>query len=145
MGRFALLAAGALLLAPIAAAGQPASPAAIDALAREKAIWQAVKDHRLDDFAATMAPSYVGLYPDGPRTIAADVAQIRPVLLREFEISAFQALPIDPETIAATYRIDVAGQAQGTAFAGRYWVSSVWHRIDGKWRAVLHTETPAAP
>jgi hypothetical protein len=145
MRLFACLAGTALLLAPLPAAAQPASPDTAGALAREKAIWQAVKDHRLDDFTAAMAPSYVGLYPDGQRTVAADVAQIRQVDLRDFEISAFQVLPIDPETIAATYRIDVAGQVHNTAFTGRYWVSSVWHRIGGTWRAILHTEAQAAP
>jgi hypothetical protein len=145
MRPFACLAGTALLLTPLPAAAQPASPAVADALAREQAVWQAVKDHRLDDFAAAMAPSYLGLYPDGPRTVAADVAQIRQVDLRSFEISAFQLLPVDPETLAVTYRIDVAGQAHDTAFSGRYWVSSVWHRIGGKWRAILHSQVQAAP
>jgi len=145
MGRFVGLAAAILLLAPIAAAGQPAPSTTMEAFAREKAIWQAVKDHRLDDFAAAMAPSYIGLYPDGPRSVAADVVQIRQADLHDFEISFFRILPIDPETIAATYRIDVSGQVQGSAFTGRYWVSSVWHRTGDKWRAMLHTETQAAP
>jgi hypothetical protein len=145
MRLFACLAATCLLLAPPAATAHPASPATADALAREQAVWQAVKDHRLDDFAAAMAPSYVGLYPDGPRTLAADVAQIRQVDLKSFEISAFQLLPVDPETLAVTYRIDVAGQVHDTGFTGRYWVSSVWHRIDGKWRAILHSQAQAAP
>ena len=90
-------------------------------------------------------PDYVGLYPDGPRTVAADVSQIRNVALREFELSFFDARPIEPDTIAVTYRIDVSGQVHGAAFTGRYWVSSVWHRDGGKWRAVLHTQMLAAP
>jgi hypothetical protein len=92
-----------------------------------------------------MAPSYIGLYPDGQRTVAGDVAQIRQADLHDFNISFFRILPIDPETLAAIYRIDVAGQVQGSGFTGRYRVSSIWHRIDGSWRAMLHTETQAAP
>jgi hypothetical protein len=144
MRLFACLAGFALLLAPVPAAAKTAFSGTIEALDREKAIWQAVKDRKFDDFTAAMAPDYVGLYPDGPRTIAADVAQIKGVALHDFEISFFVVHPIDPETLAATYRIDVSGQVGGAAFTGRYWVSSVWHLDGGKWRAVLHTETLAA-
>ena len=145
MRLFASLAGGALLLAPLPAFAQPAFSGAMEALGREKAVWQAVKDQKLDDFARMMAPAYVGLYPDGPRTVAGDLAQIRNVALRGFEISFFDARPIDAETIAVTYRIDVSGQVHGTAFTGRYWVSSVWHWAGGKWLAVLHTQALAAP
>jgi hypothetical protein len=145
MRLFACLAGFALLLAPMPAAAGADFPGTMEALAREKTIWQAVKDQKLDDFAAAMAPDYVGVYPNGPRTTAADVAQIKGVALHDFEISFFVVHPIDPETIATTYRIDVSGQVGGAAFTGRYWVSSVWHLGGGKWRAVLHTETLAAP
>ena len=145
MRLFASLAGIALLLAPLPAFAQSAFSGTMEALGREKAVWQAVKDQKLDDFAAMMAPNYVGLYPDGPRTVAPDVAQIKNVALHDFELSFFDARPIDPDTIAATYRIDVSGQVHGTAFTGRYWVSSVWHREGGTWRAVLHTQTLAAP
>jgi hypothetical protein len=145
MHAFASLTGLTLLLAPFPAVAQSAFPGTMEAFGREKAVWQAVKDQKLDDFAAAMAPSYVGLYPDGPRTTAADVAQIKGVVLHDFEISFFDVHPIDTDTIAATYRIDVSGEVKGTHFTGRYWSASVWHRIDGKWRGVLHTETPAAP
>jgi len=144
MRLFASLAGVALLLAPLPAFAEPAFPGTMEALGREKAVWQAVKDQKLDDFAAAMAPNYVGLYPGGPRTAAADAAGIKDVALHDFEISFFDVHPIDPDTIATTYRIDVSGQARGTAFTGRYWISSVWHREGGKWRAVLHTQTLAA-
>jgi hypothetical protein len=144
MRLFASLAGVALLLAPLPASSQSASSGTTEALGREKAVWQAVKDQKLDDFAAAMAPDYVGLYPDGPRTVAVDVAGIKDVTLHDFEISFFDVRPIDPDTIATTYRIDISGQVHGTAFTGRYWVASVWHREGGKWRAVLHTQTPAA-
>jgi hypothetical protein len=145
MRLFASLAGVALLLAPLPAIAQSAFPGTMEALGREKAVWQAVKDQKLDDFAAAMAPNYIGLYPDGPRTVAADVAQIKGVALHDFEISFFDVRPIDPDTIIDTYRIDVSGQVHGTAFTGRYWVASVWHREGGKWRAALHTEALAAP
>jgi hypothetical protein len=144
MRLFASLSSVALLLVPLPTLAQSASPGTMEALGREKEVWQAVKDHRPDDFAAAMAPNYIGLYPDGPRTVAIDVAGIKDVALHDFEISFFDVRPIDPDTIATTYRIDISGQAHGTPFTGRYWVASVWHRDGGKWRAVLHTQTTAA-
>ena len=144
MRLFASLAGIALLFAPLPTLAQSTLSGTMEALGREKAVWQAVKDQKLDDFAAAMAPDYVGLYPEGRRTVAADVAGIKDVALHDFEISFFDARPVDPDTIATTYRIDISGQAHGTAFTGRYWVASVWHREGDKWRAVLHTQTTAA-
>ena len=139
MRRLLPFAFAALAAAP--ATAQPA-PAPSAMLAQENAVWQAIADHRIDAFAAFLARDYVGVYPDGFKDAAQEVAAIRGINLLRFQISDFVVRGIDPNDDVLTYRIDVSGTEAGQAFAGRHIISSYWHRTGRQWRVALHTQTP---
>jgi hypothetical protein len=142
MRRLLPFAFAALAAAP--AAAQPApTPSAL--LAQENAVWQAVADHRFDAFAAFLARDYVGVYPDGFKDTAQEVAAIRGIALAGFQISDFVVRPVDASDVVVTYRIDLSGTDRGHEVAGRYNISSYWHRTGRQWRVQLHSETQIMP
>jgi|SRR5436305_8183148 hypothetical protein len=132
----------ALLAAPAAAQTAP-SPSAL--LAQEVAVWQAIADRHFDAFAAYLARDYVGVYPDGFKDAAQEVASVRGVTLARFQISDFVIRSVDASDVVVTYRIDVSGSAEGHDFAGRYNISSYWHRAGRQWLAELHTQAQIGP
>ena len=113
-------------------------------VARETAVWQAVKDKRLDAFTAALDTSVVGVYADGIHTRAAEVASVRDANLRSFTLSAFVTRHLDPITTLLTYRAVVAGDAAGQDFSGPYWVASLWRKVGGQWKTAFHTEVKAS-
>jgi hypothetical protein len=131
-------------LAAAPAAAQPA-PSPSTLLAQENSVWQAIADQRFDAFAAFLARDYVGVYPDGFKDAAQEVAAIRGITLARFQISDFVVRSVDPNDVVVTYRVDGSGTDQGHDFAGRYNISSYWHRAGRQWHVVLHTETQITP
>jgi hypothetical protein len=142
MLRLLLLTLAAFAAAPVGAQSTPSVGAL---LAQENAVWQAVADHRLDAFAGFLERDYVGVYADGFKNAAEEVESIRGISLARFQISDFVARGVDANNLVVTYRIDVSGTAQGQNFAGRYNISSYWHRTGRQWHAQLHTQSEIAP
>jgi hypothetical protein len=142
MRRLLPFAFAALAAAP--AVAQP-GPTTAALFAQENAIWQAVADHRYDTFAAFLGRDYVGVYADGARDAAQEVAAIHGITLARFQINDFVVRSVDANDIVVTYRVDVSGNAGGRDFAGRYNTSSYWHRTGRQWRVQLHSETQIAP
>jgi len=110
---------------------------------RETAVWQAVKDKRLDAFTAVVDTSFVGVYADGIHTRAADVASIGPANLRRFTLTEFAIRHLDHRTTLLTYKAVVTGDAAGQDFSGTYWISGLWRQVGSQWKKVLHTEVKA--
>ena len=129
-------------LLPVGAA-QAFAQATDEFVARETAVWQVVKDKRLDAFTAALDTGVVAVYADGIHTRAAEVASVRQVNLRSFTLTEFATRHLDPGTTLLTYRAIVAGDAGGQDFSGTYWVSSLWRKAGGQWKTVFHTEVKA--
>ena len=126
-------ATAALIAAP--ATAEPMSP-----LQRETAVWQAVKAKRMDAFAASMSPDFVGVYSEGTHDRARELEVVRIQSLRSFAIHNFRARMVDRNSMLMTYSADVRGTYRGASFSGRYWNTSLWHRRAGKWLTVYHGE-----
>ena len=139
MRRLPFLAFVLLAAAPAAAQTVP-SPAAL--LAQENAVWQAVADHKSEAFAAFLGRDYVGVYPDGFKNAAQEIAEVQGVNLLRFQISDFVVRSVDADDVVVTYRIDASGTEGGQAFSGSHVVSSYWHRSGRRWLVQLHSQTP---
>jgi hypothetical protein len=129
--------------AATAVAASPAMAAPLSPLARETAVWEAVKTKNLDVFAASMAPSFVGVYAFGLHNRAHEIRVVRNQTLRSFVLGNFHARLIDPNDMLMTYTADVVGIEDNESFSGRYWNTSLWHRSAGKWQTVYHGEVKA--
>jgi hypothetical protein len=121
----------------------PAMAAPMSPLARETAIWNAVKAKQMDVFAASMPPNFVGVYAWGTHDRAEELRVVRNQTLRSFAITNFRAQMVDADNMLTTYTADVRGTADNKSFSGRYWNTSLWHRSGGKWLTVYHGEVQA--
>lgn len=130
-------------IAATAVVASPAMAAPSSPLERETAVWNAVKAKNLDAFAASMAPSFVGVYAFGLHDRAHEIRVVRDQTLRSFELGNFHARMIDPNDMLMTYTADVVGTEDNESFTGRYWNTSLWHRSGGKWLTVYHGEVKA--
>ena len=133
-----------LLVAVVSAAiASPASAGSTSPLAREIAVWNAVKAKQMDVFAASMSPNFVGAYSWGMDDREKELRIIRNQTLRSFALGNFQTHMVDPDNMLVTYTADVLGTEDNTSFSGRYWNTTLWHRAGDKWLTVYHGEAKA--
>ncbi len=74
-----------------------------EAMAREKAAWQAYKDKKADDFRQLAAPTYRSVYVYGIHDLDQEVAWMQKTTMNSFELGDFNALTTDPDTMVVTY------------------------------------------
>ncbi|HKO20678.1 MAG TPA: nuclear transport factor 2 family protein [Acidobacteriaceae bacterium] len=127
----------------VAIVSAPSLAAPITPLQREAAVWNAVKAKRMDVFAASMTPNFVGMYAFGRHDRTDELRVVRNQTLRSFALANFRAVMIGPTDMLVTYTADVRGSEDGEDFSGRYWNTSLWHHSGGKWLTAYHGEAKA--
>ncbi len=117
-----------------------ASPQAIttgpDAIANEKAIWEALKTKDYDGFASALADDSLEVESTGVWDKASTLKAVREIDFSKAELSDFKAVPLDNETNLVVYRVKLPG-TDPAEYHG-----TIWNRRDGKWLAVFHQGTP---
>jgi hypothetical protein len=112
-------------------------------IAREQAIWEAVKNKAVVEFGNFLAAGYVAVYSEGVRTKSAEVNGVSKTDLKDFSLTDAKVSFPQKNTVVITYKITVRGSYQGQDFSGVYYASSVWVKRSNKWQGVLHTEAKA--
>jgi hypothetical protein len=122
------------------AASASASPLTLgsDALANEKAIWEAIKTKNYDGFASALAPNSIEVEPTGVYDKAGSVKGVMQLDASKVELSEFKATPFDADAALVIYTVKFPGPAPAETH------STIWSRRDGKWFAVFHHGTPVA-
>jgi len=128
-----------------------ASPAAVamteaDAIAKEKAIWDTIKNKDYDAFAAMLASDQVEVLPDGVMDKAGSVEGVKQFEPSETNFSDWKYLAIDKDAFVIVYTVAVKGKFQGKEFpleTAR--ASSAWVNRGGKWLAIYHQECELKP
>jgi len=133
------LIAGALL----SGATQTMAQRSVDWMAKETAVWQAVKDKNFDAFGAGLDSTFVGVYAEGLYNRDREIAQVRPANLRDFHLSDFTVHRLSPQVVLLTYKVVVHGESGADDFSGTYSVASVWQLRGRRWRTVMHSESKA--
>lgn len=64
--------------------------------------------------------------------------------LIDYSISDMDVMFPTEDVAVATYRVDQRMEMEGKPVQMDVYDSSTWVRIDGKWRCVMHTESPVA-
>jgi hypothetical protein len=131
----------AIVAAAVVAA--PASGLGLSPLARETAVWDAVKAKKMDIFAASMTHDFIGVYAWGTHDKAQELRVVHNQSLRDFKIGNFRAHMVDADNMLTTYTADVRGTEDGKSFSGRYWNTSLWHRSGARWLTAYHSEAKA--
>ncbi|SRR6266849_2139764 len=124
---------------------KPSAPAMTeaDATAKEKAIWDTVKNKDYDGFASMLASDEMEVTGgDGVLEKAGSVSMVKDFEPSEITFSDWKFMSIDKDAWVVTYTVNVKGKYKGKDFPpATARASSAWAYRDGKWLAVYHQET----
>jgi hypothetical protein len=117
-----------------------------DAIAKEKAIWDAIKAKDYDAFGNMLAPDQVEVTSEGVLDKAGSITGVKDFEPAEVTFSDWKFSSIDKDAFIITYTASVKGKFKGKEFptqSGR--CSSAWVNHGGKWLATYHQESPVKP
>ena len=128
-----------------------ASPAAVamteaDAIAKEKAIWDTIKNKDWDAFGNMLADDQLEVTGEGVNDKAASIASVKKFEPTEVVFSDWKFLSIDKDAFIVIYTANTKGKYDGIEFkpvSAR--ASSAWVNRGGKWLAIYHQECPVKP
>ena len=128
-----------------------ASPAAVamteaDAIAKEKAIWDTIKNKDWDAFGNMLADDQVEVTGEGVNDKAASIASVKKFEPTEVVFSDWKFLSIDKDAFIVIYTANTKGKYDGKEFkplSAR--ASSAWVKRAGKWLAIYHQECEVKP
>jgi hypothetical protein len=119
-----------------------------EAIPKEKAAWEAIKNKDYDGFANMVAADAFEVTPTGVNDKAQTVANVRDFEPSEFTFSDWKFLSLDKDAFVVTYSVNSKGKYKGTEFQESARASSGWVKRDGKWVSIYHQECeikPASP
>lgn len=129
----------------------PAAPMAAmmteaDAIAKEKAVWDAIKNKDYEAFGNMLAEDQLEVTGEAVFDKAGSIASVKQFEPSEVVFSDWKYLPIDKDAFAVTYTVNMKGKYSGKEFpAETDRASSAWVNRQGKWLAVFHQECKVAP
>lgn len=114
-----------------------------DATAKEKAIWEAIKQKDYTAYADMLADDQVEVLSDGVHDKAGSVAGVKDFEPSEVTFSDWKYVPIDKDGVIIAYTVAMKGKYKGKDFPlESHRSTSVWMRRNNKWLAVFHQECP---
>ncbi len=122
-----------------------------DVIAKEKAIWEAIKNKDYETFGSMLAEDLVEVLPDAVYDKAGSIAGVKEFEPTEVSFSDWKYLPIDKDAVVLAYHVDIKGRFKGKEFAPQsVRASSAWVNRNGTWLAAYHQEcevstAPAPP
>ena len=114
-----------------------------DVTANEKMVWDALKSGNYDGFASYLASDSMEIEADGVFDKSASVKGVSGMNFSKTELSDWRTLKFDDDASVVTYVVKMP--AMPGMNAGTEYHSTIWIRRDGKWQALFHQGTPAAP
>ncbi|MFL6583622.1 MAG: nuclear transport factor 2 family protein [Chthoniobacterales bacterium] len=146
MKKILLLSIAAVALAQFASAqssSTTASSSDADVIAKEKAVWEMVKNNQVDAFKKNFASDYTGVYSEGIKNVEAEAADVAKVKFTDYALSDTKVTHPDAGSAVITYKCNVHGTMEGKDISGSYNMASVWVKKGSDWQTVLHTEVKA--
>jgi hypothetical protein len=126
-------------------AASPPPMTEADATAKEKAIWEAIKQKDYDAFAGMLADDQIEVLPEGVMDKASSISGVKEFEPSDLTFTDWKFLSIDKNAFIVAYTVAMKGKYRGKEFpeeSAR--ASSAWAYRGGKWVAVFHQETQVA-
>lgn len=117
-----------------------------DAIAKEKAVWDAIKNKDYEAFANMLTEDMAEVSGEAVWDKTAAVASVKEFEPTEFTFSEWKFLSIDKDAFIVNYTVNVRGKFRGKEFppeSAR--ASSAWVNRNGRWLAIYHQECPVRP
>jgi len=117
-------------------------PSDAEVIAREKSIWEALKNRNYDQFARQLAPEQIEVTEEGVVDRAGTLESVKSVDFMEVNFSDWRVVNLDPDLVVTTYKVSVkAKQKEKELPLTDFRDSSAWVNRDGKWQAIFHQST----
>ena len=110
-----------------------------DAIAREKAAWQAFKDKKADDFRKVFGANYRGIYAEGVSKMDDELKSMQTADMKSVTHSDFDVAMVSATTYLITYKVTMQGTQGSADMSGTYNCASVWQKEGNDWKALFHT------
>ena len=111
---------------------------------KEKAGWQAWKDHNpklVEEFISENAVNIAdGEVAKGKQQVLKNITDTGCVV-NSFSLSDFSYMWLDKDTVVMTYSATQDATCQGKKQAGKVLAASIWQKKGGKWLSPFHQET----
>jgi hypothetical protein len=146
--RSRFLAAAVLTVGCTAAAlAQAGSKAAIEKtlIANENKVNEAVAKHDVKTFTDLVASDAMSADQSGFMKVGDFVKSMDQMKVNSWHIMSPQVVWVNDKTAVVGYTWMGSGTYQGQPFPETTYASTVWTERNGKWVAVFHQESPAAP
>ncbi len=123
---------------------KPKQPAKIDAAVQmEVALWSAAKAKDIAKFSNLVAPDCRMVYSSGFGTLKEETDAIKVANIKSFEILESHVTHPNATTMLISCKIAVSGSSEGKDFSGNIFSTSVWIKVNAKWKMTLHSEVRA--
>ena len=117
-----------------------------DATAKEKAIWDTIKNKDYEAFANMLADDQIEVTREAVYDKAGSIAAVKVFEPSEVSFSDWKFMSIDKDAFVVTYTANVKGKYQGKEFPPETnRCSSAWVNRGGKWLAEYHQECAVKP
>jgi len=117
-----------------------------DAIAKETAIWDAIKARNYEAFSNLLASDQIEVLDNGVHDKAASVEGVKQFEPSELTFSDWKLLSIDKDAFIVAYTVAMKGKYQGKEFPpSTVRGSSAWVYRDKKWVAIFHQECEVKP
>lgn len=125
---------------------EPPAMTEADAIAKEKAIWEAIKVKDYESFGSMLASDQIEVLDAGVLSKAESITGVKDFEPSEVVFSDWKYLPIDSDAFIVAYTANMKGKYKGKEFDPQtVRGSSAWVNRDGKWWAIFHQECPLKP
>jgi hypothetical protein len=115
-----------------------------DAIAKEKATWEALKTKNYDAFADMLASDFAEVGSDGVYDKSRIVTYLKDLDFTDVSFANWKLIPIDNDAALLIYDVNIKGKFKGEEIPpGPYRAASAWVDRDGKWLAIYYQETRA--
>lgn len=126
-----------------------AAPPAIteaDAIAKEKAVWDAIKNKDYDAFAQGLASDWMEVLPEGVLDKSTSIEGVKQFEPSEITFNDWKLLQINKNSFVISYTVATKGKFQGKELPpASTRASSAWVYRDKKWVSIYHQECPVRP
>lgn len=114
--------------------------------AKEKEVYEAIKAGDMETFGTYLADNFMSVDAMGIVDRAKELEKIANLKLDTYELSDIQVVQPAEGMAIITYILNGSGRWEQEQFSGTYYSTSTWMMMDGgEWKAIMHTETKAAP
>jgi len=127
------------LLLVLSAAISMSAPNKDEFVTRENAVWNAFKNHDIEQVKKFVSTDLLAVYPDGIYNFERRLGSMHDVDMKSFVLSDFSFTSPSEQIAVVSYKAKVEGNDGSTRALN---CGTVWNLKNAEWKAVFHADMP---